>query len=43
MRGAVEEALAAAPKSAMRLIRQGKQALERHLPAPAEPAWEALS
>jgi hypothetical protein len=41
--GAVEEALAAAPKSAMRLIRQAKEALKRHLPASAEAAWEALS
>jgi hypothetical protein len=40
--GAVEGALAAVPKSAGRLIRQGKEALKRHLPDSAEAAWEAL-
>jgi hypothetical protein len=40
--GAVEDALAAAPRSAMRLVRQAREALERHLPRSAEAAWEAL-
>jgi hypothetical protein len=40
--GAVEDALAAAPRSAGRLIRQSREALERHLPQSAEAAWEAL-
>lgn len=41
--GAVEEALAAAPRSALRLIRQAREALKRHLPQAAEAAWEALA
>jgi hypothetical protein len=41
--GAVEEALAAVPKSAARFIKQGREALKRHLPQSAEAAWEALS
>lgn len=40
--GAVEDALAAVPKSATRLVRQAHAALKRHLPASAEAAWEAL-
>jgi len=40
--GAVEDALAAAPKSASKLIRLGKKALGRHLPETATAAWEAL-
>jgi hypothetical protein len=41
--GAIEEALAVVPKSAMRLVRQGREALKRHLPESAEAAWEALA
>jgi hypothetical protein len=41
--GAVEDALAAVPKSAMRLVRHAREALKRHLPESAEAAWEALS
>lgn len=41
--GALEEALAAVPKSAVRHVVRAIKALERHLPASAEAAWEALS
>jgi hypothetical protein len=41
--GAVDEALAAVPKSATRHIKLGIQALERHLPESAAAAWDALS
>ena len=40
--GAVEDALAAVPKSARRLVREAREALKRHLPQSAEAAWEAL-
>ncbi len=40
--GTVEEALAAVPKSAARLVKQGVTALKRHLSQDAEAAWEAL-
>jgi len=40
--GAIEDALAAVPKSAARYIKRGVAALERHLPEGAEAAWEAL-
>jgi hypothetical protein len=41
--GAVEEALAAVPKSALRSIRQAIVALQRHLPEAATVAWESLA
>ena len=41
--GAVEEALAAVPKSASRHIKLGIEALKRHLPESAAAAWDALS
>jgi hypothetical protein len=40
--GAVEDALAAVPKTAARQIKRAVTALERHLPESAEAAWEAL-
>ena len=40
--GAIEDALAAVPKSAARHIKNGVKALERHLPESAEAAWEAF-
>jgi hypothetical protein len=40
--GALEDALAAVPKSATRHIRRALAALAGHLPATAEAAWEAL-
>jgi len=40
--GAVEEALQAVPKSAVRYVRRATEALERHLPSSSEAAWEAL-
>jgi hypothetical protein len=40
--GAIEDALASVPKSAAKYVRRGVQALEAHLPASAEAAWEAL-
>jgi hypothetical protein len=40
--GAVQEALAAAPKSAARHLRRALTALERHLPADAAAAWDVL-
>ena len=41
--GAVEDALAALPKSASKLIKLAKKALEHHLPATATAAWDALA
>jgi hypothetical protein len=40
--GAVEDALGAVPKSALRLLRRALAALRRHLPVSSEAAWEAL-
>jgi hypothetical protein len=40
--GALEDALAAAPRSASRHIARAAEALQRHLPAAAENAWDAL-
>ena len=40
--GAVEEALSAVPRSAVRHVRRAAAALTRYLPASAEAAWEAL-
>jgi len=40
--GAVEDALAAVPKTAARQIKRAVAALERHLPESAEAAWETL-
>ena len=40
--GAVEDALAAVPKSASRHLARGIKALTTHLPRPAEMAWETL-
>lgn len=40
--GAVEDALAAVPKSARSLVKQSLVALKRMLPESAEAAWEAL-
>jgi hypothetical protein len=40
--GALEDALAAAPKGASNYIARATRALERHLPDAAESAWEAL-
>jgi hypothetical protein len=40
--GAVEDALEAVPKTAVRHIKRAVTALERHLPESAEAAWEAL-
>jgi len=40
--GAVEDALTAVPRSAVRHVRRAAAALTRHLPASAEAAWEAL-
>jgi hypothetical protein len=40
--GSVEDALQAVPKSATKLIKLAKKALERHLPASAAAAWESL-
>lgn len=39
---AVEEALEAVPKSAIRHILRAKEALKRHLPSSSEAAWDAL-
>jgi hypothetical protein len=41
--GALQESLAAVPKSAMKHLRRALDALKRHLPASAESAWEILS
>lgn len=40
--GAVQEAVGAAPKSAVRHLRRALTALARYLPADAEAAWDAL-
>ena len=40
--GAIERALAAVPKSAVKHVQRAAVALARHLPASAETAWEAL-
>jgi hypothetical protein len=40
--GAIEDALAAVPKSARSLVKQSQVALKRILPESAEAAWEAL-
>ena len=40
--GAVEDALTAVPRSAVRHVRRAAAAVTRHLPASAEAAWEAL-
>jgi len=40
--GAVEKALTAVPKSAVKHVRPAIVALGRYLPASAEAAWEAL-
>jgi hypothetical protein len=39
---AVQEALGAIPKSAVRYVVRAIKALERHLPSSAESAWEEL-
>jgi hypothetical protein len=41
--GAVEEALAAVPKSASKQVKRGIVALKRHLPETAQAAWDALA
>jgi hypothetical protein len=41
--GALEEAMAAVPKSAIRHVARAETALEHHLPPAAEAAWDALS
>ncbi|HET9388263.1 MAG TPA: GSU2403 family nucleotidyltransferase fold protein [Steroidobacteraceae bacterium] len=41
--GAIEAALAAAPRSTARYLQRAKQAVSRHLPASSEAAWQALS
>ena len=40
--GAIEGALAAAPRSAVRHVRRAAAALLRYLPATGEAVWEAL-
>jgi hypothetical protein len=40
--GAIEDALAAVPRSAGRYLRRGAKALETYLPASAEAGWDAL-
>jgi hypothetical protein len=40
--GALEDAMDAIPRSATKLIRRAMVALESHLPASAESAWDAL-
>ncbi|MBS0365669.1 MAG: hypothetical protein JSR67_07600 [Proteobacteria bacterium] len=40
--GAVEDALASVPRSALRHLRRALAALAHHLPTSAEAAWEAL-
>jgi hypothetical protein len=40
--GALEESMAAAPKSASRYLARAKAALEGHLPGSSEAAWDAL-
>jgi hypothetical protein len=41
--GAIEDALAAVPRSAAKYVRRGVKALESYLPKSAESGWEALS
>ena len=41
--GAVEDALKAVPKSAAKLIKLAKKALEQHLPQTAAAAWDTLA
>jgi len=41
--GAIEDALAAAPRSAKRYLTRAGKALTAHLPGSAEAAWEALA
>jgi hypothetical protein len=41
--GAVEEALTAVPKSAVRYVTRAVKAIQSHLPTSAEAAWEALA
>jgi len=40
--GAVEDALSAIPKGAVKHVRRAAGALSRYLPGSAEVAWEAL-
>lgn len=40
--GAIQDALRAVPKSAVKYLRRARQALATHLPAAAEAAWESL-
>jgi hypothetical protein len=40
--GAVEDALRAVPKSAMRHVSRAIEGLEHHLPESAEAAWEVV-
>jgi len=40
--GAIEDAVAAVPKSAAEYLRRGAKALESYLPASPEAGWEAL-
>jgi hypothetical protein len=40
--GAIQDALGAVPKSAVKYLRRARQALATHLPAAAETAWESL-
>ena len=41
--GAIEDAVAAVPKSAAKYLRRGVKALESYLPGSAEAGWEALN
>lgn len=41
--GAIEDAVAAVPKSAAKYLRRGVKALESYLPRSAEAGWEALN
>jgi hypothetical protein len=41
--GAIEDAMRAVPKSAVRHIRRAMSALERHLPSSSTAAWDALA
>ena len=41
--GAVEDALKSVPKSATKLVKLAKKALEHHLPETAAAAWDALA
>jgi hypothetical protein len=40
--GAIEDALAAVPKSARSLVKQSQVALKRHLPESAQAAWDTF-